>query len=196
MADGGAGYAQIGLQAVATAATATATGMKIDETISDYDKQIAQYQGEKSDAQREARLSMANQSAANVYTAGAAMQKSALDTGAAVANMGFSGVRGDSPLRALAQTEQMNRASFGETVRQGNAELAGMGGRYTTLTNNFNRALATAEERKKYLQDNKWGMIALSAAGGLVNVGSTVIDVGMRDWGWGQKTGVDAISHG
>lgn len=208
--DGGAGYANVALKAAAMVAQGISTGMKIDETISDYQDQMdtTNLQMQQSEAERSRRVTQtrgvmnANLGEASQelsYQAGAAAEKAALANSAAKAAIGYSGLRmAGSPLAAIRQTERINNAAAAETIRSGGAQLKAAGTQYanqiadinaqaSALTAGYQRQYDLMKKKRDYLQQNKVGMIALASAGAAVDVGEAVINSGEKYWGWGPK---------
>lgn len=205
--DGGAGYVDVALKVAAMAAQGTSTGMKIDETISDYQDQMdtTNFQVQQTEAERGRRVTQtrgvmnANLGEASrelAYQAGVVSEKAALANSAAKAATGYSGLRlAGSPLAALRQTERMNNEAAAETIRSGGVQLQAAGTQYanqisdinaqaSSLTAGYQRQYDLLKKKRDYLQQNKAGMIALATAGAAVDVGSSVIDLGEKYWGW------------
>lgn len=182
-ANAGISAAQLAAQVAAMAATGVATGMKIDETIQDYEDQVTEYKAKRSADQVIATKDMVNASKENAYRGITSVQEGGMAVGSAKAGLGFSGVAGQSPLMAIAQTERLARDATAETVRAGNAGLSAMGLKYTTLTGDYNRAINYAKGKQKYLRDNRGTMIGLATVGGMVDLTQTLVNVGDRS-GW------------
>lgn len=157
-----------------------ATNLKIDETIQDYEDQISEYKAKKAGDQAIATFDMESAGKDNAYRAIASRQEGALNTGAARAGLGFSGVQGQSPLMALAQTERMGQDATNETIRAGNTGLRGAGLRYTTLTADYNRAIAFSKGKQQYLRDNRQKMVGLASAGEAIELVGSVARFGMK----------------
>lgn len=174
------GLVGIASSAVAYGAKKESINMKIDETIQDYEDQVTDYKAKLADYQKASAFNMAAAGKENAYRAIVARQEGALGVGSARAGLGFSGVAGQSPLMALAQTERMASDTTNETIRSGNMALQGMGQQYTTLTGAYRRSIDYAKGKQQYLRDNRTKMVRLGSAGELVELGGSFLNFGMN----------------
>jgi len=190
----------IGMAVGSGIAAAGSTKMAIDEQVDENADQVGLYNADIADAntmyadaeKTSARQKgfiledMTNIAADNKYQVGVTAQKGALTTGATAAKLGYSGVRGTSPLAALRQQERFAAEELSDTTNQANASLLNKGNEITKagdalatkkletslLTGGYQRKIDLLNKNSAYLKKNSWKMQAgafLSATPQIIN---------------------------
>ena len=212
MADAGAGWANVGLQAAALAANVLATGLKIDEGIADYEQALLDVQARRNETvnarnERVARIkeegvaTLREQGAQNAFEAKTAITAAELVAGAEESRLGRSGLqqRG-SPLLAAQQNVDLAYAAADRSIEAAGNALT-IGGlrlsntikeekaRTSVLTQEFGRQEADLTRKRDELSSGKAGYLLIAAAGGMASLGHTWYSQksqGWQPWGSGQ----------
>lgn len=189
MADAGGAWAKVGVDVAAMLAQGAATAMKIDEGISDYANEISNINARVSETKWEAQRRIAQTKVEGVTGLKEMSKEAAFESGMAntqaqmvastgKAKLGASGVRAaGSPLLAQEQQAKMAREAAVRKTESGNfgvsfgglklgGQLADINAQASLTTSEYMRQRAEARRRKKYLEDNRLAMIAISTAGG------------------------------
>lgn len=172
----------IGMGVASGLAKQAATDTAIQEQLDTNADDIQEYQAETKDAWTATTASMANIAAENKYNVGVTAQKGTLETGATAAKLGYSGVKGASPLAALRQQERLASEGLAATTASANATLTQKGLDTSLLTQGYQRKIALIQKNSKYLEENRTKMNVMSFFGA---VPDTVQTAGS----WLQKAG-------
>jgi hypothetical protein len=192
------------LAVAAGIANMAATNMQINEGISDYSAEIGrmkemrnarltQMTGAEARAKEIGIAGLEEQAKAGEYETRTAMMKAEMTSSSAQARMGASGVKATGS--ALMGAQQATDIAYAAADRTAEAAASGINigglqlgnqlqtaeGQKSLLTLEYRQDIEQQERKKKDLQKNRAGMLAISAAGGALNAASTYYNATARD---------------
>jgi len=202
-----ADWAQFGLNVAAMAAAGVGTGMKIEEAIADYSHEASNIQAQQAEVagegarkiaatREEGVLGLKEQGAQAAYETRQANIKTELVTSSQEARLGRSGVRvGGSPLLAAQQDVNLAAAAADRTAESGMAamsiggvrlknQLGDITANQTLVTAEYERRRQEALRQKRYLEENKAAMVAVSVAGGSGGLATSFYTAGQTSGWW------------
>lgn len=160
--------------AVGAVGNTLSTNMQINETIAENEEGVSELEAQSKASALSARGRMGVQSESNKYDAAMAAITARTQLGSSKAKSGYSGVRGVSPLLALKQQEDLGNAAVAEQIQRGNSALTQQGLEASLLTEEYTRKVNKLNADTKYMKDNRWKYLGLSALGGVAQIGGSV----------------------
>lgn len=131
-----------------------------------------QLEAEKKDAAKLNFAKASEQSLANAYDVSIAAQSAELSTGQQKAKLGYSGVRGASPLLALVQQERFADEQVKEQARRGDVTIKNMLLESSLLTEDYQRKIKRLQDDIDYNNQLKPTLDKIAFAQGLARVGA------------------------